>query len=245
MKTIKSKVLHRTFEIRSEHIDEEKRTVDISFSSEEPVRQWFGSEILDHKKKSVDLTRLNNGAPFLVNHNSNDLAGVVESAKIDTGDKVGRAKIRFGNSERAKEIFQDVVDKIRTKVSVGYIVRKMVREKEEEGQPTIYRVLDWMPIEISSVPIPADNSVGVGRDKDEEHDIEVLEEGSDFEFSERLRKLESIVNKEKRGEEESTEEPAEEEESTEEESPQEDSTVNKAARERTLKLREQFASVQN
>ncbi|MCG2600565.1 MAG: hypothetical protein KBO59_23965, partial [Achromobacter sp.] len=33
------------FEVRAESIDEEKRTVELSFSSEEPYARWWGTEI--------------------------------------------------------------------------------------------------------------------------------------------------------------------------------------------------------
>ena len=38
---------------------EEARTVEVSFSSEEPVERYFGTEILDHSPKAVRLGRLN------------------------------------------------------------------------------------------------------------------------------------------------------------------------------------------
>ncbi len=155
----------RTIEIRASDIDEEKRTVSLSFSSEEPYERYWGVEVLDHGAKSVIMDRLNNGAPFLVNHDTRDQVGVVEKAVIGS-DRKGRASVRFGRSNRAEEILQDVIDGIRKNVSVGYRIHEMVLEKEEEDKRT-YRVTSWEPFEVSIVPIPADNSVGVGRSDEE------------------------------------------------------------------------------
>ena len=170
---IKSGILSRALAIKSGDIDEEKRTVDLSFSSEEPVDRYFGVEILDHKKSSVDLSRLKNGASVLVDHDG-DQVGVVEDARIGD-DRRGYARLRFGKSNRASEVFQDIVDGIRKNISFGYRILKMVEEKTEDGAKTIYRAMKWMPLEISSVSVPADATIGIGRSEEDEREIEVEE----------------------------------------------------------------------
>jgi len=152
---------YRGLNIESGMIDKENRTVDLSFSSEEPVERWFGMEILDHKSSSVDLSRLNNGAAVLIDHYG-DQVGVVEQAEIKE-DKRGYAKLRFGNSQRAKDVFQDIVDGIRKNVSFGYQVLKMVEDKTDKAKKTIYRATKWMPFEVSIVGVPADATIGIGR----------------------------------------------------------------------------------
>jgi HK97 family phage major capsid protein/HK97 family phage prohead protease len=143
-------------------IDAEARTVQVAFSSETPVRQWYGMEVLSHDPAAVDMTRLNNSGAVLVNHDWSDQVGVIESASIDA-DGVGRAVLRFGRSARADEIFQDIVDGIRKHVSVGYRVLEIVLSEQSEDGPDVYTVTSWLPYEISMVPVPADTSVGVGR----------------------------------------------------------------------------------
>ena len=153
--------LNRTYGL--ENANEDKRTVELAFSSEEPYERFFGMEVLDHSENAVDMSRMTGGAPFLLGHDHNDQIGVIESARIDD-DKIGRAVVRFSKSNRAEEIFQDVLDGIRTKVSVGYAVNDMeLAEKGKDGNPDTYRVTKWMPFEASLVSIPADDSVGVGR----------------------------------------------------------------------------------
>ena len=154
----------RTFTVDKRAIDEDARTVELAFSSEEPVERWWGVEILDHGKTSVRLGRLNGGGALLVDHNHSDHVGAVNTARIDS-DRKGRAMVRFGRSTRAQEIFQDVVDGIRSLVSVGYIIHDAVlEERREDGD--VYRVIDWEPYEISFVAVPADATVGVGRKAD-------------------------------------------------------------------------------
>ncbi|KVQ12467.1 phage major capsid protein [Burkholderia ubonensis] len=143
-------------------IDVEARTVELAFSSETPVRQWYGMEILSHAPDAADLSRLNDGGALLMDHNWGDQVGVIESARID-GDGRGRAVVRFGNGARASEIFQDVQDKIRRHVSVGYRVLEIVLTEQSEDGPDVYTVTRWLPYEISFVAVPADTTVGVGR----------------------------------------------------------------------------------
>lgn len=156
--------LYRNFEVRA--VSEENRTVELSFSSEEPYERYWGIEILDHSISSVDLSRLNNSAPLLMDHNTRDQIGVVESAAISS-ERKGVATVRFSRSERGDEIFKDVVDGIRKNVSVGYQIEEMILESRENESET-YRVTKWMPFEVSIVSVPADSTVGVGRSHDEE-----------------------------------------------------------------------------
>ena len=153
-------------------INEESRTVELAFASETPYERWWGVEILDLAQPSVRLGRLTAGGPLLMDHDSRDHIGVIESVQIGT-DRVGRAVVRFGKSARAEEVFQDVKDGIRQNVSVGYMIHKAVLVEQNEEQDT-YRVTDWEPFEVSLVSVPADASVGIGRSADAESPIEFI-----------------------------------------------------------------------
>lgn len=191
----------RSFRMERGAIDADKRTAELSFSSEEPYERWWGIEILDHGPSSVRLGRLNGGGhPLLVNHDTDRQAGVIDKAWIGE-DRKGRSVARFGRSAYAEEIFNDVNDGIRTLVSVGYIIHAIVEETTaksgEKAQrlltwdefralvtsdefsrsadarrtagddPPVYRVMDWEPLENSLVAIPADTTVGIGRNRDD------------------------------------------------------------------------------
>lgn len=169
MKKIKTGIFKRSYELRSSDVNEESREVQIAFSSEEGVERWFGNEVLDHSASSVRLGRLSDGGPLLVDHDPTDHVGTVESASVGD-DRVGRAVVRFGRSERASEIFNDVVDGIRKHISVGYRIHKMQPEEEVENA---FRAVDWEPYEVSLVSIPADATVGVGRSSAEDFETEI------------------------------------------------------------------------
>lgn len=161
-KAIIGTVQSRMFTIDRSKIDEEARTVDLSFSSETPVARWWGREILDHGKGSMRMDRLNDGAAVLVDHGG-DQIGVVEPGSVRiTNDRKARAVLRFSKNPRAQEIFSDIVDQIRRNVSVSYEIHRMVLEEETDTENT-YRAMDWEPVEISIVSVPADVNVGVGR----------------------------------------------------------------------------------
>ena len=133
------------------------RTVELSFSSETPVRRAGGEEVLAHDPASVDLARLNASAPVLLEHDREKVVGVVERAWLDVAARKGRAIVRFSRNETASDVLRDVRDGIRKLVSVGYeIVRR-------EASRTGYKATLWRPFEISFVAVPADPAVGVGR----------------------------------------------------------------------------------
>lgn len=142
------------------NIDTEKRTAEISFSSDVELERWPGFvEKLSHEKDAVDMSRMDAGAPLLFNHDWDTPIGVIESARIENGK--GRATVRFGNSARAKEVFEDVRDGILKGVSVGYRISDF-REEKRDGK-TIVTATRWQPYEASIVSVPADITVGVGR----------------------------------------------------------------------------------
>jgi HK97 family phage major capsid protein/HK97 family phage prohead protease len=158
--------LQRSFAVDRAAINEEARTVELAFSSEEPYDRWWGREILDHTQTSIRLGRLTKGGPLLMDHDARDHVGVIESVQIDA-DRVGRAVVRFGKSARAEEIWQDVKDGIRQNVSVGYVIHDAVLTEKSDDIDT-YRVTDWEPFEVSMVAVPADATVGIGRSAESE-----------------------------------------------------------------------------
>ncbi|EFM3283797.1 phage major capsid protein [Escherichia coli] len=141
-------------------IDEADRTVELSFASEIPVvrdiKGTLYNEILLCSPENVDLSRLNDGAPVLVEHDAMRQVGIVENARVDM-DKVCRATVRFSALGTANTIFGMILEGIRPKVSVGY----NILDYYLDGNDLI--VSKWQPYEVSSVSTPADNSVGVGR----------------------------------------------------------------------------------
>ncbi len=167
-RTIKTGHLCRTLNFDRSAIDEDARTVRLSFSSEQPVERFFGLEILDHDPKSVNLSRLNDGAPLLMDHDMTDQIGKVETATVD--GKRGQAIVRFGRSARAIEVFKDVIDGIRENISVGYKLNSMELDKSRStDEMDAYVSKDWTPFEISLVGSGADASAKIGRSTESEN----------------------------------------------------------------------------
>jgi HK97 family phage major capsid protein len=163
----------RTVKLDAREVSQENRTVELAFSSSTPIVRWWGIEILSHDDGAIVLDRLQSGGALLLNHDSESQIGVVERCNNDK--KVGRATVRFSRSELGEEIFQDVKDGIRRNCSTGYIihqVREMTPEEMDDDLKTMaleeklpcMLVERWEPYEISIVAVPADISVGVGRD---------------------------------------------------------------------------------
>lgn len=147
-----------------EAVVEDDRRVRMAISSETPVERSYGSEVLDHSEQAVDLSFLNSGrAPLLLDHDPEKQIGVIESVSLDGSARKLRATVRFGKSALASEVYGDVADNIRGNVSIGYSISKM--QKDKDGKT--YRAVAWRPMEASIVSIPADVTVGVGRNLEE------------------------------------------------------------------------------
>ena len=155
----------RTIDLsRAEHIDEKNRRVRVGVSSEEPVERDFGKEVLGHRAEEIDMEFAKGGTmPFLKDHDMTKQIGVIEEFKLDETAKRTIAVVRFGKSDLARQVFDDIVDGIAMNVSVGYKINKMERVKDDENGD--YYRASWKVLEVSSVAVPADQSkaVGVGR----------------------------------------------------------------------------------
>jgi hypothetical protein len=164
------KVEYRAIHMEKGPIDEEMRTAMIAISSEEPVERSFGMEVLEHSEEAIDLSFLASGrAPLLLDHDPKQQIGVIESVELDSESRRLRAKVRFGRNGIAAGAFGDVLDGIKSNISVGYAITRM----EKRGKDT-YVAKSWRPVEASLVSIPADVTVGVGR-SDELSTITVTE----------------------------------------------------------------------
>jgi HK97 family phage major capsid protein len=133
--------------------------IRFTFSSESPVERWFGSEVLSHAPGAADLSRLNNRAVHLWNHDRDVVLGVVTGAEIGA-DRRGVVTTRWSpnTNERGSQEWkrrQDVESGITSKVSFAY----EVRDAMDMGDGKIL-VTKWAPLEVSTVSIPADDSVG-------------------------------------------------------------------------------------
>ena len=145
---------------------EESRSIELSFSSEFPVERYYGNEVLSHDNGSVDLSRLNDGAPLLFNHDPNRVIGVVERAWVDGEKKRGMAEVRFSRNSFAQEVLSDIRDGVLRNVSVGYGIGTIEKSRDVENT---FVATAWQPHEVSVVSVPADPSIGIGRSFGSDH----------------------------------------------------------------------------
>lgn len=151
-----------------------ERVVRCSISSEAPYPRYMADpesgeyvkclEVLGHKDGEVDDSRMRDGLVIQDTH-WGDQVGIMDKPEIKDGKICGT--IRFGHSQKAKDIEADALDGIKKNMSVGYIVQEYKRDgvDEKTGLP-IFRVTKWLPYEASFVNVPADTNVGVGRAAD-------------------------------------------------------------------------------
>ena len=166
--------------LRAVEGEENTRKFTLSFSSEEPYMRWFGNEILDHKEGAIDMTRLTEMGVVLYNHKRDDVIGKVTRAWVE--DSKGRAEIEFDSDDLSETIRQKVESGTLKGVSVGYTVDSweevMPGKQSADGRFTgpcsIAR--KWAPYEISIVSIPADTTVGVDREMEEQPESDLMGE---------------------------------------------------------------------
>ena len=184
--------------------------LSMAFASDNPYERWWGIEVLDCNPESVRLSRLNDGAALLFNHQLDHLRGHhVPGSVIADGHTVrGNVMVAWAADE-GKTIALITGDHL-SKASVGYEIHAVIEQstskdgkslerkldcqafgrvlsrcqRETPGdlaafrraldsaagpleraadKPTVYRVVDWEPLENSLVTVPADVTVGIGR----------------------------------------------------------------------------------
>jgi hypothetical protein len=127
-------------------------------------RDWDGTEydeILDMRPQCVRLGRLNQGATVLDSHNwyrglEAVLGGVVPGSARIEGDALV-ARIKFSrSSELARRVAQDLQDGIQFPISTGYKIHRI--EEDRTSSPLRRTAVDWEPVEVSLVPIAAEET---------------------------------------------------------------------------------------
>jgi HK97 family phage major capsid protein/HK97 family phage prohead protease len=146
--------------------------IPMSLSSEYAVERggYFDEpfmEVLEHTPDAVDLSRAEGGLPLLLDHDPTKQIGVVEDVHMGS-DRVLRGKARFSRNPLAQEVRADVLDGIKSRTSIGYRVRVIDEmERASKTDLAVYRASKWTLYENSIVSIPADPTVGVGRNANE------------------------------------------------------------------------------
>lgn len=148
----------------------DKKTLTFPASSEAKVERWYGDEILSHDKKAIRLDRAKRGAmPLLFNHGYPDAdpIGMVDAARIE--DNRLMIDAHLFDTDRAKQVATMIDGGLRN-VSIAY--RVYVIEEDKKGGT--FTLTDWEPFEVSIVSVPADATVGIGRDAGEEFEVRMV-----------------------------------------------------------------------
>lgn len=139
------------------------RTAEVTWSTGAGVTRfdwWTGERYIEELSLDpahVRMGRMQAGAPVLAAHNQRDLAavvGVVERATLEGG--AGAATVRFADDEESDKVFRKVQQGILRNISVGYIVHRYQKTDGANGALPVWRAIDWEPVEISIVAVPAD-----------------------------------------------------------------------------------------
>jgi hypothetical protein len=141
-----------------------ENTVNLIWSTGAAVRRYSYAdgpydELLDVTPSAVRLDRLNAGAPLLNTHSDYDLSDVIGcvvpgSAKVANG--IGTATVKLSSAPADADIVAKIKDGIIRNVSVGYTVYRYDVTPATATAAMIKRAVDWEPMELSFVPVPAD-----------------------------------------------------------------------------------------
>jgi hypothetical protein len=168
------KVREESLELPACHIradvgsfDADTNTIEVVFSTGATVKRYswardeYYNETLEMTPEAVRLGRLNAGAPLLDTHNSWSLDSVIGSVVAGSAairDGKGYARVKLSTAPADADRVAKIRDGVVRNVSVGYRLHRIERTpgNEKEGKIAEVRVVDWEPLEISAVPVPAD-----------------------------------------------------------------------------------------
>lgn len=140
----------------------ESRTVEAVFSAGTRVARWGAWEELAITSDAIDLSRVALGQVRLLDtHNQgsvNAVLGVVENARIEGGNLVGR--IRFADTEAGRNAEGMVARGDITGISVGYRVTTWTLSSLE-SDVEVWRADRWELLEVSLVAVPADPQASI------------------------------------------------------------------------------------
>ena len=169
---------YRYAQVDAATADEQKRTLQVAFSSEFPVERTASArdeklgiakrgedylELLSHNDGDFDLSALNAPGAVVDEHDTTRHLGKVTHAEVSS-DKKGRAVLELdGISELSKERFAQMRSGSRGNISFDYKVTRFIGDQPlTDGR--VAKRMAWKSLgEISSVAEPADPTAGVSR----------------------------------------------------------------------------------
>lgn len=155
----------RAVEIRSASYEEASNSVDVVWTTGATVRRYSWrddvhyDEVLVVDASAIRLDRLNGGAPFLDTHDDYQLSSVIGSvvpgsAKIVGGK--GLARVALSVAPEHAGIVANIKAGVIRNISVGYKIHRIEKVETAGNDVAVWRIVDWEPLEISAVAVPAD-----------------------------------------------------------------------------------------
>jgi len=155
----------RSVEVRAASFEEASNSIEVIWTTGEKVRRYswrdegYYDEELVVNASNIRMGRLNNGAPFLDTHDDWQLSSVIGavvpgSAKFVGGN--GLARVALSVAPEHEGIIANIKASIIRNISVGYRIHRVEKTESDDGSVPIWRIVDWAPLEISAVPVPAD-----------------------------------------------------------------------------------------
>ncbi|KAB2699335.1 hypothetical protein F9K79_09585 [Ochrobactrum sp. Kaboul] len=150
-------------EVRSDSFNEEDRTVEVCWTTGAKVKRYswdegYYMEELAVDKKAIRMDRFN-AMSLLDTHEQwsmDSRLGTVIPSSVRIENGRGYALIKLSRNAKAEAILQDLRDGHPLSISVGYKIHRYEKTEGSDGQLPILRAIDWEPMELSIVPVPAD-----------------------------------------------------------------------------------------
>lgn len=149
--------------VRKDTFNAEDRTVEVCWSTGAKVKRYswdegYYMEELLVDKKAIRLDRFE-AMSFLDTHevwSMDSRLGTVVPGTVRIEGGKAYARLKLSRKQRGEELFQDLQDGMPLPISVGYKIHRYEKTEGADGQLPVLRAVDWEPIEISAVPVPAD-----------------------------------------------------------------------------------------
>lgn len=150
-------------EVRAGTFNEEARTVEVCWTTGAAVKRYswedgFYMEELAVDEKSIRMDRFS-AMSLLDTHDQWSMdarLGTVVPGSVRIENGRGYATIKFSRNDKGEAILRDIRDGHPLPISVGYRIHKYEKTEGADGQLPVLRAIDWEPLELSAVPVPAD-----------------------------------------------------------------------------------------
>jgi HK97 family phage prohead protease len=162
--TIDMPVQRRQASVRASSFQEENNSIEVVWTTGAKVRRYswrddvYYDEELVVTAAAIRLERMNAGAPFLDTHDDLSLSSVIGSVVPGTAEirgGKGYCRVQLSVAPEHAGVVANIKAGIIRNISVGYRSHK-IEKSEEDGEIPVWRVVDWEPLEISAVAVPAD-----------------------------------------------------------------------------------------